>query len=45
MVRHLWLKKLQAVLLPQRLLPRWNLMPALAAMDPDQDNVSLVSRK
>ncbi|XAO21334.1 hypothetical protein I312_100083 [Cryptococcus bacillisporus CA1280] len=44
MVRHLWLKKLQAALLPQRLLPRWNLMPALAAMDPDQDNVALAKK-
>ncbi|OXM77000.1 sister chromatid cohesion protein PDS5 [Cryptococcus neoformans Bt63] len=44
MVRHLWLKKLQTALLPQRLLPRWNLMPALAAMDPDQDNVALAKK-
>ncbi|WVQ83257.1 hypothetical protein IAT38_005396 [Cryptococcus sp. DSM 104549] len=41
MVRHLWLEKLQESLVIQRMLPRWNLMPALAAMDPDSENIDL----
>ncbi|WWD21518.1 hypothetical protein CI109_106004 [Kwoniella shandongensis] len=40
-VRHVLLKKLGEILPTQRLLPRWNLMPALSAMDPDYENVTL----
>ncbi|WVN89440.1 uncharacterized protein L203_104663 [Cryptococcus depauperatus CBS 7841] len=39
MVRHLWIKKLGRIIGSQSLLPRWNMLPALAAMDPDMDNI------
>lgn len=42
-VRHKFLLKLGEVLPAQRLLPRWNLLPALAAIDPELENQSLVS--
>ncbi|WVQ98079.1 hypothetical protein IAU59_005201 [Kwoniella sp. CBS 9459] len=41
MVRNLFLKKLSQVLPNQRLLPRWNIISVMAAMDPEQDNVLL----
>ncbi|KAK8847427.1 hypothetical protein IAR55_005285 [Kwoniella newhampshirensis] len=40
-VRHLLMKRLGDILPTHRLLPRWNIMPALAAMDPEPDNVIL----
>lgn len=42
-VRNLFLKKLSQVVPSQRLLPRWNALPAFAAQDPEAENVSLVS--
>ncbi|TYJ51869.1 hypothetical protein B9479_007542 [Cryptococcus floricola] len=39
MVRNIWLKKLQKNLKYQTISPKWNIIPALAAMDPDQDNI------
>lgn len=42
-VRHKFLLKLGECLPSQRLLPRWNLLPALAAIDPEPENVALVS--
>ncbi|WVQ76020.1 hypothetical protein IAR50_005656 [Cryptococcus sp. DSM 104548] len=39
MVRNLWLKKLQKNLKYQTISPKWNIIPALAAMDPDEDNI------
>ncbi|WVF69779.1 hypothetical protein IAT40_004558 [Kwoniella sp. CBS 6097] len=41
MVRNLFLKKLSQVLPNQRLLPRWNIISVMAAMDPEQENVIL----
>lgn len=42
-VRHRFLKKLLQVVPSQRLLPRWNALAALAAQDPEHENVVLVS--
>lgn len=42
-VRNRFLKKLSAVIPGQRLLPRWNVLPAFAAQDPEVENVILVS--
>lgn len=42
-VRHKFLVKLGEVLPAQRLLPRWNMIPAFSAGDPDPDNIALVS--
>lgn len=42
-VRNRFLKKLSTVVPPQRLLPRWNALPAFAAQDPEVDNITLVS--
>ena len=41
-VRHTFLLKLGDILPAQRLLPRWNILPVLAALDPDTENVQLV---
>ncbi|OCF45868.1 hypothetical protein I317_00356 [Kwoniella heveanensis CBS 569] len=41
MVRNLFLKKLSQVLPGQRLMPRWNIISVMAAMDPEPDNVIL----
>ena len=43
MVRHLLLQKLAEVLPNQRLLPRWNLLPILVAIDPEPENRLAVS--
>ncbi|BEI99615.1 hypothetical protein CcaverHIS631_0406580 [Cutaneotrichosporon cavernicola] len=40
-VRNLFLKKLFAVVPSQRLLPRWNALPAFAAQDPEMENILL----
>ena len=42
-VRHKFLLKLGETLPSQRLLPRWNMLPAFVALDPEPDNISLVS--
>jgi sister-chromatid-cohesion protein PDS5 len=42
-VRNRFLKKLFTVVPSQRLLPRWNALPAFAAQDPEIENVVLVS--
>jgi sister-chromatid-cohesion protein PDS5 len=42
-VRHKFLLKLGETLPAQRLLPRWNMLPAFAALDPELENISLVS--
>lgn len=42
-VRYRILAKLGEVLPGQRLLPRWNLLPCLAANDNEPDNIALVS--
>lgn len=43
-VRNTFLLKLGDVLPLQRLLPRWNVLPVLAALDPDPENVQIVSQ-
>lgn len=43
-VRNGMLRKLADVLRPQRLLPKWNVLPVLVAADPEPENVALVSR-
>lgn len=43
MVRHNLLRKLGEVLPAQRLLPRWNIMPAMLATDPEPENPLMVS--
>jgi sister-chromatid-cohesion protein PDS5 len=43
-VRHRLLIKLSEVLPTQRLLPRWNIIPAMSASDPEPENIALVSR-
>ncbi|KAK4687777.1 sister chromatid cohesion protein PDS5, partial [Tremellales sp. Uapishka_1] len=40
-VRYTFLKKLAEVLPNQRLMPRWNIIPALVAKDPEDDNIAL----
>ncbi|TXT14456.1 uncharacterized protein COLE_00649 [Cutaneotrichosporon oleaginosum] len=40
-VRNRFLKKLFAVVPLQRLLPRWNALPAFAAQDPEMENIIL----
>ena len=42
-VRHRLLIKLSEVLPTQRLLPRWNIIPAMSASDPEPENIALVS--
>ncbi|GMK53875.1 hypothetical protein CspeluHIS016_0104610 [Cutaneotrichosporon spelunceum] len=42
-VRNLFLKKLFSVVPSQRLLPRWNALPAFAAQDPEMENIILAS--
>jgi hypothetical protein len=42
-VRHKFLVKLGEVLPAQRMLPRWNMVPALSATDPESENIALVS--
>jgi sister-chromatid-cohesion protein PDS5 len=42
-VRHKFLVKLGEVLPAQRMLPRWNMIPALSATDPESENIALVS--
>lgn len=41
--RQKFLVKLSEVLPAQRLLPRWNAIPALSAVDPNPENILLVS--
>lgn len=41
-VRHKFLLKLGEVLPGQRLLPRWNMLPAFAALDPEAEDIALV---
>jgi sister-chromatid-cohesion protein PDS5 len=43
-VRHRLLIKLSEVLPTQRLLPRWNIIPAMSASDPEPENIALVSQ-
>jgi sister-chromatid-cohesion protein PDS5 len=45
MVRHNLLRKLGEVLPAQRLLPRWNIMPAMLATDPEPENPLMVSKR
>ncbi|WOO80532.1 Sister chromatid cohesion protein pds5 [Vanrija pseudolonga] len=40
-VRNGMLRKLADVLRPQRLLPKWNVLPVLVAADPEPENVAL----
>jgi sister-chromatid-cohesion protein PDS5 len=42
-VRQRMLLKLGVVLPPQRLMPRWNLLPILTAIDPELENRVAVS--
>jgi len=42
-LRHRLLVKLSEILPTQRLLPRWNIVPALCASDPEAENIALVS--
>lgn len=42
-VRYGMLRKLGDILPAQRLLPRWNILPALVALDPEPENLALVS--
>ena len=44
-VRNSFLAKLNKVLPDQRLSPRWNVLPSLAAKDPEAENVHLVSQR
>ena len=41
-VRSRFLKKVGEALRNQRILPRWNILPALIAKDPDNENILLV---
>ncbi|RXK35355.1 hypothetical protein M231_07377 [Tremella mesenterica] len=43
-VRNRFLHKLLEVLPAQRLLPRWNVLPALSAKDPEAENILLVGK-
>jgi sister-chromatid-cohesion protein PDS5 len=42
-VRRRLLEKLAEVLPTQRLLPRWNMVPAMCACDPQPENIALAS--
>ncbi|KAK1921574.1 armadillo-type protein [Papiliotrema laurentii] len=43
-VRHRLLNKLGEVLPAQRMLPRWNIMPAMIATDPEKDNPAIAKQ-
>ncbi|ORX33887.1 armadillo-type protein [Kockovaella imperatae] len=40
-VRHLLLLKLASILPIQRLLPRWNVLPVMIALDPSRENIHM----
>jgi sister-chromatid-cohesion protein PDS5 len=42
-LRHRLLIKLSEILPTQRMLPRWNIVPAMCASDPEPENIALVS--